>query len=884
MAAEEGDTEVEVSDSVGRVDNIDSDRGSGMDSPTNRQRGWSSDNSAPSVPTSTTNDEDEDNWSRQVETDDTLQHMASMGTVEETHTIDDDGRDLASVSLPDDPSAPHDFNPGPALIPQPRPQPTMKETLVERERQRRVESERARWKRQFAMAAHAELEQDEEDHPNNANGGNHHRDVYGDSINGDAPFASGGRDNDGDDDDAEEFDRSFHVGPNSVAGTVGEDTVAPIETLDEDNADSNMNYPMERFLKEQHGTGMDQDGEGSDNHPSNRLLGKPPNEATHPVVMERFLQEPPTAADSTATSGYDGGGSPQSLVVPPREIRDSHLGDREVTDSVSPDGPTHHRRHHSSTGSPPVEPSQSPSQEPRVILRLTEAEIQEMAAIDDASRSNAPPSERDDISELGELVSDFGLVHIDHQNMSQGTPVTAMESVTSSMGNQNTMLSGSSSDHCGMDGHSISSNIVASSAGGDQIQNVPTVIDSPPDTPLSTPQKPLGSNPPIEHHIEGFDFDKDNYSTAGVHDQDEVVLVRNEMWSPGLSPDRGRKIISIEDNDDTAITNAIPEYGVTAPSSGLDHDLGSPQQFAEADLRTPELVPTKKTAEPTFVSRDETTPLLERRIPPSVDAAVTHEGRIGRPIAWKNRDVLWTMLTNADQRKVLCQSVFREIRADGVRTQVEVSVDADADADLFAAVLRRASSQRLYALAATMIVEFPVLLWVVSDRLCVTLGRTNHTVLMALLPMIGALSGAVGLQASASTIYAIRRDRVTPETFVSWFVQEMGAALCLGLGMGNITGIIAFFIGGYHFKFALSIGMAHCFSTAIAGGTGTLAPLFSTALVPNDSGTWSGPMVTSIQDLFCSLAVMIVSYQILHMFGPYDIAPSDVCIITDAGG
>ena len=40
------------------------------------------------------------------------------------------------------------------------------------------------------------------------------------------------------------------------------------------------------------------------------------------------------------------------------------------------------------------------------------------------------------MSELGELVSDFGLTHFDNQNMSQGTPVTAVESVTSSVEHQ----------------------------------------------------------------------------------------------------------------------------------------------------------------------------------------------------------------------------------------------------------------------------------------------------------------------------------------------------------------------------------------------------------------------------------------------------------------
>ena len=95
-----------------------------------------------------------------------------------------------------------------------------------------------------------------------------------------------------------------------------------------------------------------------------------------------------------------------------------------------------------------------------------------MADIDEASRSNAPPSERDDLSELGELVSDFsGLPHADHPSMSQGTPVTVIESSSSSVVNQIglTEVSATSSVN-GIDtieGQSLSSNDIALSGSGD---------------------------------------------------------------------------------------------------------------------------------------------------------------------------------------------------------------------------------------------------------------------------------------------------------------------------------------------------------------------------------------------------------------------------------
>ena len=79
-------------------------------------------------------------------------------------------------------------------------------------------------------------------------------------------------------------------------------------------------------------------------------------------------------------------------------------------------------------------------EEPRV-LRLTEAEIEEMNAIEEASIGNAPPSDRDEESLVGELVGEFGTPSALGTNdpagttFSQGTPTTAMESGSVLSGN-----------------------------------------------------------------------------------------------------------------------------------------------------------------------------------------------------------------------------------------------------------------------------------------------------------------------------------------------------------------------------------------------------------------------------------------------------------------
>lgn len=758
-------------------------------------------------------DDDEDNWSRQVETDDIqiIQRMSSSVTGGETNTIDDDedGQGVSPVVIGN--SDGHEQEHQPVLIPQPRPLTTMKEKLVERERQRRVESERARWKRQFAMAAHAEAENDEDDNINGTSGDA--------NTSGDHAASSAVADH----------DRSFITDRNSVAGTVGEDTVAPIDTLEDDSNNPNMNYPMERFLQDQHGTAIE--GNGNISNPNNSSK----NEGQG-VVMERFLQEQPTAPANGFVPGA-GDSSPHSAGAPlhvdsiPNDSSVGGIMSNELPLLDLPTGDSSTNIIENELPGEPIgdNPFQSPSQQPRVILRLTEAEIQEMAAIEDASRSNAPPSERDDISELGELVSDFGtgLAHVDNQNMSQGTPVTAIESVTSSMGNQIgqvTVLSGSSSDHGGIneiEGHSISSNVVASSAGGDvsltgnppsevardddddagrilspRSSQVP--IEILPSSPFATvpmvdanmsnndsgtelelpatneiivnrtmrpglfnykeqrgdnslgnlrdrtsANRPIPTN--VDNHIEGFDFDKDNFVSSPRGD---IVGTRNDLWSPGFSDH----------------SNTLPDYGaMAATEEDVDQDL---QRFG-AGSRT-ETIERKTKSE----VDDENKPLLGG-IPPAVNVTVKSNKR-------ESSRVSLLSIRNMEDLYSLAESIFSDIRSESTATRLSISNEAEDYLDY--SVLQRAIPERMLTLIVTLVLEIPTLFFISggSDKLCNLIGLAKYTTLVALLPVVSAISGNVGLQASALTTRAISHGQVKVENYASWMVKEIGAASYLG--------------------------------------------------------------------------------------------------------
>lgn len=724
------------------------------------------------------NDDDEDNWSRQVETDDVIQRMPSSVTGGEIHTLGDEDDDHGSPAIVVENG---DDQHQPVLIPQPRPLPTMKEKLVERERQRRVESERARWKRQFAMAAHAEAENDDEDN----------------GSSGD-PNISGQGDTSGATHDQE---HSFLNDRNSVAGTVGEDTVAPIETLEEHNNDQNMTYPMERFLQDQQGG----DVEDSNNNKKTEPQG---------VVMERFLQDQPTATSNGFATSV--GSSPPPPQASLHETNETSIGQIMDDDlpllNLPPTETTNDMIQNGMPGEPiGVNTFQSPSQEPRVVLRLTEAEIQEMAAIEDASRSNAPPSERDDMSELGELVSDFGLTHFDNQNMSQGTPVTAVESVTSSVEHQIgqvTVLSGSSSDHGvivdGLEGHSISSNVVASSAGGDvsltgnppsevarddddddhrreilspRLSQVPTEI-LPTNTTIEAPSSPYARDPivdgsisnddagdeiivnrtmrpglfnykehqrdnsgaeglpkprsrptltdAVDHHIEGFDFNKNDYASSP---QADIVSSQNGMWSPGFSE-----------------KEMVSDYGAT-------------EDIIE-DLQLKRLVSRNETKrdEP----EDEQKPLLGG-VPPAVSVTVKTNRQAESP------------------RASFAESLFSDVRSEGNATQLFVSNEAE---EYFVAptILERVFPNRVMTLMTTLVLELPTLFLISggSEKLCRLIGLAKFTTLVALLPIVCAMSGNVGLQSSALTRRAIQQGQVKWANCNGWLVKEMASAGYLG--------------------------------------------------------------------------------------------------------
>lgn len=99
--------------------------------------------------------------------------------------------------------------------------------------------------------------------------------------------------------------------------------------------------------------------------------------------------------------------------------------------------------------------------------------------------------------------------------------------------------------------------------------------------------------------------------------------------------------------------------------------------------------------------------------------------------------------------------------------------------------------------------------------------------------------------------------------------------------MGTIVGTVAFFMGGKNVPFAFSIFIAQFVGILTAGCTGTLAPLLFTFIFERDSGKWGGPLETAVQDVVGSFAMIVISYQVMSYFGPYDIERSDMCGVAE---
>mmetsp|Transcript_24384 Transcript_24384/g.59705 ORF Transcript_24384/g.59705 Transcript_24384/m.59705 type:complete len:874 (+) Transcript_24384:76-2697(+) len=812
---------------------------------------------------------EDDNWSQQVETDETV-HMATSVVMEEMEGSPHHVTSITDINSDHVVSPTSDrrlLSASNGLAPK-REEPTLKEKLVERERQRRVETERARLKRHFALSSN---------------------DVGVPSVESGEPDGSVAREN------------------GSIAATIGEgSSVAFLDPNDEDG--QRLTYPMERFLQDQ----------GAIEEESTRDVPRDGG-----VLMERFLKEPVVVVDSPSVSdeanqhidrGVSFEADPHSQEeavgtarVPPEDsvidrtpsdpVEGMELGQQIASSADVAELPD------SEQISFPASPSMDHSfgyDEPRV-LRLTEAEIQEMAAIDEMSRSNAPPSDRGDISEssfVGELMSDFPSPQIDIMgSASQGTGTTEMESASADHSQSGRTMSEHGDDPTiTIPGTaSVSSNAV-SSTDASVAANPPSEIEG---------EEALLS--PIQSRMESLDNPVGGGEDVSLGDDPLAPMAMDDPGPPDLLQEPGPAEMSIVNRQirpgmvlpqNRGTLGSPMRRSISAPDnlsfdvSGFDYDKdeGSPasplvrQDVLANDIWSPGSNMSWSPSQGRTI-HGATTPISIPVLPSYSDNSGENEDVKLNPRLSKNQ--MSSMGTKVQSGPTVRTKVptFPQVQNgevdifDRIRFSNSAEENANAKQYLEGPSIQRAFPERVVILSITLLLEVPVLLMICggSDKLCDILGQSKYQLFVGILPICTAVSGNVGLQASELTIRAIAQGQVDRKSYTSWILKEIGASAYLGLAMSTFVGALCIFLGGFHLTFVSIIAVAQFLSILSAGLTGSVMPLLATKVFGEAGQSWNSAIVTAVQDLVGSAVMVMMIYKLGESFGPMEETGAESC-------
>jgi len=184
----------------------------------------------------------------------------------------------------------------------------------------------------------------------------------------------------------------------------------------------------------------------------------------------------------------------------------------------------------------------------------------------------------------------------------------------------------------------------------------------------------------------------------------------------------------------------------------------------------------------------------------------------------------------------------------------------------------RKTIKRFPALCATLALEM-----IVATVMANYTGTFNKfPLLVCMFPVISAISGNVGLQASSANVRALALDIFKPREFFKGMWPEIKASVAVSFSIGLIFFLIGFvwyrLAGGKDgaggdthdslvFAFAMWLGM--CVAVVSAGATGSMAPLLFKYLKIGDPSALAGPLETAFQDIIGSSALLALSAAIL---------------------
>lgn len=161
----------------------------------------------------------------------------------------------------------------------------------------------------------------------------------------------------------------------------------------------------------------------------------------------------------------------------------------------------------------------------------------------------------------------------------------------------------------------------------------------------------------------------------------------------------------------------------------------------------------------------------------------------------------------------------------------------------------------------------------------------RYPLLISMQPVISAISGNVGLQASSANVRALALGIYTPDQLMKAVLPEAKAAISVGLTIGTLTGVIA--CVWYHlapddptgsssdaFVFGSAIWLGMFFSVLSAGISGSAAPLLFKRM-NCDPSALAGPLETAFQDIIGGSVLLALSAYILKTFAHHEACPSD---------
>jgi hypothetical protein len=772
-------------------------------------------------------DDDDDNWSRQVETDEASHHQtlgdegtAAAAFAAANATSSNLNRTMESVAELEEGGEDDGMDGSGTQRRAPPSQPTLslKDEAIARERQRRIETERARLKRQFALS-------NQQMQHSTSSGGGHTGSTGGDAAGDTA----------------------------SVAHSIESTMVHP----DEDNADNpemRLGFNMERFLRNSEDfCPTDTTTQGNNSHT---------DASGAPVLMERFLQAPVEVGGASASASIAQQGGPTAAADTVArsvsfEAQHSHTATIHLDDTAGPPSsmPDPSRAYssfeedttanmsvqvHADEDTVNEEDDDEEDRDTDGPTGLTEADVEALVATEEASIANAPPSEREDelLSEVGELADHFAAAGVrggDLSLLSQGTPTTAMES-------DKAASSAVSSDKQS-DGAPSSILAAAAVANHDTMMTAATVaISALPHTSTADSQD-----------VQGLDHILSSDGRPGTPPMSNQSVLDATRPAPYV----GDVLAPTSPHVDRAFSRNVDAFSPWSPPGKMNV---SPLQHPRRSTRTTDTgrLPSMPVTTDRDAPASEVTPLLD--VPPEIITTRSASDNVSLDVV-ANRWVqsIWQDLGES-------QGSTRKRQ----REQVSSSYTA-------AKLLERAIPGRLLSLMVTLAVLLPVwaMLTLAAPHVCAVVGRHRMTVWLSMVPVYLGLSSHIGLQASHVSTDAVSFRHVTLQGWPSFWRTEVATGAFLGAVLGSVLGLMMLIVGDWHL--AAAVAVAQVASSTLAAVVGPSVPWLAAWLERYEStNLWTAPLVTALVDLTCTIVWIAVSLLVLRS-GSSDVDEMDMC-------